>query len=294
MNFRENDIKEALKKIDQNPTLRTGRESAEYDLVYQGGFYPPILVLSEANRINGKARLTLRDFENSTDKAFKYLRDLGFQVVKKRRPEKIDKGLQEQAAFLKEWPIEKLKNITLEQYTNLDRDTAFIYWLEKKTENSGSIWGGSAYKFGIYRRANLSTKIDDSKYYSDGKYAWYRHLGETREDVWKKVKENILAIANLSVKFDFESIDEIEMGAGVKWKIAFHYNPENIVPIFKAEWLVNAAQSLGLEDASKMKVSDLHKFLISKKPIDITTLEYASRLWSKYNTKNFYYVIDLF
>jgi len=39
MEFSEVDIKRAMKKIDQNPTLRTGRESVEYDLYYQGATY---------------------------------------------------------------------------------------------------------------------------------------------------------------------------------------------------------------------------------------------------------------
>lgn len=53
-------------------------------------------------------------------------------------------------SFQTQFPIEKLKSLTLEEYTNLDRDNSFCYWLETKTESLGSIWGGSAYKFGIF------------------------------------------------------------------------------------------------------------------------------------------------
>ena len=32
------------------------------------------------------------------------------------------------------WPVERIKNLTLDEYTNSDKDTAFTYWIEKKTE----------------------------------------------------------------------------------------------------------------------------------------------------------------
>ena len=32
-------------------------------------------------------------------------------------------------SFQTQFPIEKLKSLTLEEYTNLDRDNSFCYWL---------------------------------------------------------------------------------------------------------------------------------------------------------------------
>ena len=58
--------------------------------------------------------------------------------------------------FLKRWSYERLKDMTLEEYTNIkeENDDYFCYWLESKTDKLGSVWGGSAFKFGIYRRKN--------------------------------------------------------------------------------------------------------------------------------------------
>ena len=53
--------------------------------------------------------------------------------------------------FLQQFPIESLGNMTLEEYSNLNKDNSFCYWLESKTYDLGSIWGGSAYKFGIFK-----------------------------------------------------------------------------------------------------------------------------------------------
>lgn len=70
-------------------------------------------------------------------------------------PTELELGHQEQIDFMHTWPLERLQQMTLEEYSNADRDSSFIYWIEKRTENAGSIWGGSAFKFGIYRRKNL-------------------------------------------------------------------------------------------------------------------------------------------
>ena len=39
----------------------------------------------------------------------------------------------------------------LDKYTNLNKDDSFCYWLESRTYELGSFWGGSSYKFLIYR-----------------------------------------------------------------------------------------------------------------------------------------------
>ena len=83
---------------------------------------------------------------------------------------------EETAKFQKEWPLSRLESMTLDEYTNLDRSTAFIYWIESVTYNAGSIWGGSAYKFLIYRRKNTTKKITDPSSLTDGTSVSYTHL----------------------------------------------------------------------------------------------------------------------
>lgn len=76
-------ILQAIQKIKENPELVKGRESFMYDLVHEGEKFPPILVLSESNKILGGNEITIRDFNNSTRKAFKYLTMNGFEVKTK-------------------------------------------------------------------------------------------------------------------------------------------------------------------------------------------------------------------
>ena len=82
-NISRDDVEKALAVIRSNPSLRKGRESIEYDLIHDKSKYPPILVLSEANKIIGGQELLLSDFGNSTKNAFSILESLGFMVEKK-------------------------------------------------------------------------------------------------------------------------------------------------------------------------------------------------------------------
>ena len=53
--------------------------------------------------------------------------------------------------FLEAWPVSRIETMTLDDYTDLERDDSLTYWLEFKTQKLGSIMGGSAYKWGVYK-----------------------------------------------------------------------------------------------------------------------------------------------
>ena len=82
-NITKDYVEKAIANINKYPSIRKGRESIEYDLVYNDLRYPPILVLSEANKIAGGPELLLSDFGNSTTKAFSILQSLGFIIERK-------------------------------------------------------------------------------------------------------------------------------------------------------------------------------------------------------------------
>jgi 5-methylcytosine-specific restriction enzyme B len=82
-NLSKNDIEFAIHTIDSNPSLRKGRESIEYDLINDEKRYPPILVLSEANKVAGGQDLLLSDFGNSVKNAFSILELHGYKIEKK-------------------------------------------------------------------------------------------------------------------------------------------------------------------------------------------------------------------
>ena len=187
--------------------------------------------------------------------------------------------------FLKRWSYERLKYMTLDEYTNIkeENDDYFCYWLESKTDKLGSVWGGSAFKFGIYRRKNGEEKEDSmGRMYSD-KYAWLQKYGENKQGAFKKVKDKILKIIEYIQKGELKNIEDVDLGDAIKWKIAFLYQDRNnpkVVPIFKKEILEY------LCGVSGSNISELYAKLMDEKPESEDIFEYAERLMKEFISRN--------
>ena len=185
--------------------------------------------------------------------------------------------IQRYNSFQERFPIEKLEEMTLEEYTNLDRSDSFCYWIESRTGSLGSFWGGSSFKFGIYRYIN---RPSDTRVVSDDKYAWYKLLkAETAQEAFYRIREIIVAIAYAARNGNLEKIDEIkELGNSYKWKIAFLYSDYRLIPIYKREYLVGAAEAMGIANAASMKVSAIQRRLMEMAG-DQNIFDYYDFLW---------------
>ena len=167
--------------------------------------------------------------------------------------------------FLQQFPIENLGNMTLEEYSNLNKDNSFCYWIESRTSDLGSIWGGSAYKFGIFK-FDKTPKQDNPKYAHDDNYSWSSRLGNTSEEAFHNVRNAIIKIANHARNAEWDEIEKInDLWPVATWKIAFLYSNEKLLPIYKDGWLVPIASHFGLSDAKKHSRAELYNFLLEKK-----------------------------
>lgn len=184
--------------------------------------------------------------------------------------------------FLSVWSEEKVKEMTLEDYTNLNKDNSFCYWLESRTTDLGSIWGGSAYKFGIYKRNDTSKEVEDSHRKTDLEYAWYLKYGETKEDAFEEVKKIILEIITCAKNGDLSKIDGIDLGPAYKWKIAFLYSKYKIINIFKYDALKYLSKKRGFDFKKKSSVYELQNFLLNSKPSTDEFFMYTHQLWKEW------------
>lgn len=180
-----------------------------------------------------------------------------------------------QAAF----PLEKLEEMTLDQYTNLNKDDSFCYWIESRTHHLGSFWGGSSYKFGIYRFQKAPAE-GDPRITADAEYAWYSNYGATnREEAFAIVKAAIIKVANAARKGEYELIDEVtELGNSYKWKIAFLYSDEKLIPYYKKKYLLSLSKALGGEFKNSTPTSEIQRFLISQQK-GKNIYDYTAELW---------------
>lgn len=169
-------------------------------------------------------------------------------------------------AFQEEFPLENLHEMPLEKYTNLNREDSFCYWIESKTQPLGSFWGGSSYKFLIYRY-NKRPAEGDPRVISDDQYAWYANLGkDTAEEAYKVVRDEIVKVATLAKAGDYEAIDNLDrLGHSYKWKIAFLYSDEKLIPVYNRGMLISLASNLGMQKVNKAKTVEIQRFLMEKK-----------------------------
>ncbi|WP_340111968.1 AAA family ATPase [Maribellus mangrovi] len=177
--------------------------------------------------------------------------------------------------FLEEWPLDRIESMTLDEYTNTNK-TSFCYWVESKTQVLGSIWGGSSFKFGIFKRADLSKEEIRSAYKSDGVYAWVGKYGQTKEVAFKKIRSILVNIIVFSQRKDFEKIMGLDLGTAYKWKIAFMYSGKSLLPIYNKRMLSDAARYQGIKEEKSFY--KLQMKLLENKPNDLDVFEYSNQL----------------
>lgn len=191
-------------------------------------------------------------------------------------------GETEKKDFLKEWPIERLKNLTLEEYSNINKKS-FVYGLEVMTSNYGGIGGGAAYKFGVFRRQNLENEVTGTMRGTDNTYSWLTKYGASAEEVFLKIKAYINDIVSYSQSGDYEKIEGIDLGNAVKWKIAVLYSDGKLVPLYSELLLQAVGMELGLSKKECKSPSKVQRAMMAKKNGQ-SSLEFASHYWEKYSS----------
>ena len=187
--------------------------------------------------------------------------------------------------FQQRWPFQAVENMTLEQYTGVKSKDTFTFWLESKTESLISIWGGSAYKFGIFKRAQNDVEKElKSGQTGDTEYGWYEKYGKTRNQAFEKIKNLILQIIENAQNKEFEKIDDIDLGNAIKWKIAFLYAPDKtLLHIVSKKAFKYLAQKNNIKSKN---ISQIQKELLKNKPNYMDFYEYSSLLWNQYAKEN--------
>lgn len=180
--------------------------------------------------------------------------------------------------FLELWPVEKVRAMTLEQYHTLNDPTCFQRCLESMTEKLGSIWGGSAFKFGIYQRASTEDK-KSSGYIYGVKYAWQARLGDSPAIAFAAVKKHILSIINAVQHRNLNAVEDSVLWQMVAWKIAFLYQDRNdpqVLSVYTQDKLVAALDDV---DREKLSMAELNRRLMARRN-GKNLHEYSEEIWN--------------
>lgn len=185
--------------------------------------------------------------------------------------------------FLKEWPIERLQRMTLDDYTNSRAKDRFIYWVEFKLDSLGGIRGGSAFKFGVFSRESTESKESTSTHRYSDEYAWYASLGETPEEAFEKVKKQILRVVSFAEASDLEGIEGVEhLGVAFKWKIAFLYQRRDQPCILS---IYNPAMLGAYVGTTGQRMADLQRAALERVPKDLGIMEASETIWQEWSAK---------
>lgn len=183
-------------------------------------------------------------------------------------------------AFLERWHPADIQEMTLEDYVGLGNKDTFCQWVETKTRMLGSIKGMTSIKFGIYERKDPNKK--PKNYENDKKYSWLRGYGQNCNDAFFNVKSDIIKIVDFAQKGQFDKIDETLLPDLFKWKVAFLFSNERLIPIYKRTVLFKIANHFGLKTNRKTKISEIQNLMISEKPANQNVYDYMRELYDQF------------
>lgn len=179
--------------------------------------------------------------------------------------------------FIHEWPVERLESLSLEEYTSVNDQNTFAYWIEFGVGRYlGSIKGGDASKFGIYKRKSVPKGIREF-IDSDDVYSWKRKYGSSAEQAFSNIKSKILSVIHAAKHAELEKIESLDFEQVLKWKLAFIYQDHSAplaLPIYKLK------KFNVLLDERPLTHSIAYTKLLQARGTK-TPLEYGMELWRK-------------
>ncbi|QQO35378.1 DUF3883 domain-containing protein [Bradyrhizobium diazoefficiens] len=165
-----------------------------------------------------------------------------------------DVAAQCRGAFLRAFPIDRLKNLTLDGYVMGKGTPSFCTYVEAKTKPWANILGATAMKFGIYfGKAKPDTTM---------KYRFHKRFS-SKEQAFTAVKMNLLDLIDAGRSQRFSDIDDIEISQNFKAKILSLYFPELYLNVCSKEHIETLSTALGLPEDSA--ISEQQHLLLQAK-----------------------------
>jgi hypothetical protein len=186
--------------------------------------------------------------------------------------------------FLDLWTLEVVKAMSIEQFVGVGNKDTFCQWVETRTRSLGSIKGRpGSIKFGIYERKNPQKK--PKNYRGDEKYSWIKIYGDTADIAFERTRGDVARVISLAFTGRLKEIDDIALPDMFKWKIAFLYSNERLIPIYKRAVLFKIANHYGLITTKRTKISEIQELMINNKPAELNVYEYMWELYQQFGLK---------
>jgi 5-methylcytosine-specific restriction endonuclease McrBC GTP-binding regulatory subunit McrB len=196
--------------------------------------------------------------------------------------------------FVREFPLESIKDLSIDQYVQGTDKNSFCYWLEFKNILF-SIKGGNASKYGLY-------KSQDGNYCSSYGKNQKQHVGSELNELFEKIKSGILLALKYTENDEIEKIKTIERSIWnmVLQKILGIYFPDKFLTIGAPNVLIECARDINLEHIELKPENSIQINYECKKALsalpeykDWSYRKIGRFIWESYedDTKRDYYII---
>lgn len=157
--------------------------------------------------------------------------------------ENIDKKEAGRLSFISKFPIDSLKDLSVDQYVQGTDENSFCYWLEFKKILFG-IGGGNASKFGLYKAAK------DGNYYKGAAINKEQISGLELQNYFEKIKNGILTALEYTATDQIDKIKTIDtpLWNMVLQKILSIYYPDKFLTIGSPDVLIECARNMEIPD----------------------------------------------
>lgn len=216
-------------------------------------------------------------------------------------------SVEQYNGFIEKYPVNLLEKLTLEEYTNIkinDNDEYFTHWLERKTENCGKFRTASSYAYGIYKVNPNNIQDENEKKIAEDKYKAFDENNKKSKDYLsndkaqeyfkKTVLPIIVALSKYEDIGDNHNLKTVRpLDINYARKIAYMYNVDKLIPIFKKEVLESISEFFDIKDeidfssykATELILEKIKKEFEINEDIDIQqSQKLASFLWEKFGT----------
>ncbi|MEZ2902134.1 McrB family protein [Acinetobacter terrestris] len=132
-------------------------------------------------------------------------------------------------AFLESWPIDRIKDLTIEDYHQASNELSFIIQVDLFNPAEDGLTMSNYYE--IWQPITLGKSED---YHNEIPYSWHKRLGDESNLAFAGLKQEILNLLEAVQHRDLNAIDQIAFNASLKWMIAFLYQDFSdpfIIPI---------------------------------------------------------------
>lgn len=205
-----------------------------------------------------------------------------------------DKIENDRLSFVSKFPIDTIKDLSIDQYVQGTDENSFCYWLEFKKILFG-IGGGNASKYGVY-------KAKDGNYYTSFGKNKKELKGKELDDFFSNIKAGILLAIKYTEKNEIEKIKTLDlpMWNMVIQKILSIYFPDKFLTIGAPNVLIECARDIliddiDLEPENSIQINFECKKALSVKPEykDWSYINIGTLIWETYldDSKRDYYIL---